>query len=115
MSSDMTICTHRWEWTAGSYRCSGCGCAGRKDDASKLRYSLLPWRGLEEVVRVLEHGAALYGEESWRQVPDARRRYLDAALRHLVSELAGVRVDEDSQRRHAAHAVASLLFVLEVE
>lgn len=89
--------------------------AGRKDDSGKARYSLLPWRGLDEVVAVLEHGARKYGEGNWRKVPDARRRYLDAALRHIRAEFRGDPCDGESGAPHLAHAVCSLLFVLELD
>lgn len=89
---------------------------GRKDDAGKLRYTLLPWKAVDEVVRVLEHGAQKYGEDNWQRVPEARRRYLDAALRHIVAvTAAGEDKDRDSGRHHLAHAVCSLLFILEFE
>lgn len=90
-------------------------CLGVKADTGKLRYSLLPWLGVDEVVHVLEHGAAKYGEENWRKVDDARRRYLDAALRHIREDMRGGTLDGDSGRRTLAHAVASLLFVLELD
>jgi hypothetical protein len=88
---------------------------GAKHDTGKPRYSLLPWRGIDEVVAVLEHGARKYGEGNWRLVPEARQRYLDAALRHVRAVLGGEDLDADSGRQHLAHAVASLLFVLELD
>jgi hypothetical protein len=90
---------------------------GRKDDAGKMRYTLLPWRALDEVTAVLEHGVAKYGEGNWREVPEARRRYIDATLRHVRAVMAdvGEDLDRDSGRHHLAHAVCSLLFVLELD
>lgn len=86
---------------------------GRKDDQGKPRYSLLPLEALEAVVQVLEHGAARYGVGNWRLVPGARQRYLDACLRHVLAVLRGEDVDKDSGLPHLAHAVSSLLFVMD--
>ena len=36
------------------------GYFGRKNDQGKLRWSLVPWDGLEGVVKVLDYGAAKY-------------------------------------------------------
>lgn len=88
---------------------------GVKHDTGKLRYTLLPWLGIDEVARVLEHGAAKYGEENWRIVEDARVRYIDAALRHIREDMRGITRDPDSGHRTLAHAVSSLLFILEMD
>jgi hypothetical protein len=85
---------------------------GRKFDDGRLRFSLIPWDALCMVVPVLEHGAEKYGVNNWRHVPDGRRRYFDAAMRHLVAWWGGERVDVETGQSHVAHAVASLLFVL---
>jgi Domain of unknown function (DUF5664) len=85
---------------------------GMKYDSGKLRYTLLPFKALTEVVKVLEFGAKKYKEESWKTVPNARKRYLDAAFRHLVDYLDGKKVDEESSLPTLAHAVCDLLFIL---
>ena len=88
---------------------------GRKDDAEKARVDLLPVRALELVSRVLGFGARKYGVDNWRLVPDARRRYYAAALRHMFAWWRGELVDPDTGESHLAHAAASLLFILELE
>lgn len=88
---------------------------GRKFDQGKLRYDLVPWAGLDEVVRVLGHGAEKYGPENWRNVPRLEDRYPAAALRHLSRYLQGERDDPESGLNHLAHAVCSLLFVLAID
>lgn len=87
---------------------------GRKDDAGKPRWSLLPWAALGDVVGVLEYGARKYEVDGWRRVPDAAR-YRDALLRHLVAQLEGETHDRESGLSHAAHAAANALFLLEFE
>lgn len=93
---------------------------GTKHDAGKSRMDLLPFVALEAVGHVLRHGADEYGEDNWRMVPRWRRRYIAAALRHLAAHctggglLGGLPRDPKSGLPHLAHAVASLLFVLEL-
>jgi hypothetical protein len=86
---------------------------GRKDDTGKLRWSLLPWRHVKTVVQVLEVGAAKYGENNWTKVKDRRRRYFDAAQRHLTAWWMGEPVDKEDGLSHLAHAVCCLLFLME--
>jgi hypothetical protein len=67
------------------------------------------------VLRVLEFGAKKYGAENWREVPDARRRYYDAADRHLRAWWEGEALDPDTGESHLAHAACCLLFLLGFE
>ena len=89
--------------------------AGRKDDDGKPRWDLLPFAEIEEVVKVLTYGARRYGDHNWRQVENARDRYLAAALRHIVTHRQGARLDDESGMPHLAHAIASLLFIMALE
>lgn len=77
--------------------------------------SLLPWRALGVVVDVLEHGARKYAPDAWWGVPDARRRYYDAAQRHLCAWWLGEADDADSGLPHLAHAACCVLFLLAFE
>ncbi len=86
--------------------------AGVKYDARKPDWTLMPWLGLVEVVRVLEYGAAKYSRDNWKFVADARRRYLAAAFRHMTAFAEGERNDAESGLHHLAHAATCLLFVL---
>ncbi len=88
---------------------------GRKYDDGKPRWSLIPERGLEEVVKVLTYGARKYGDDNWREVEDGPRRYYDAAMRHLMAYRQGHWTDDESGLPHLAHAVASLLFIMALE
>jgi hypothetical protein len=88
---------------------------GVKYDQDKLTYTLLPPNALEAVVRVLMYGANKYpSADNWRKVPNARTRYLNAALRHIWAAVRGEHLDPESGLPHLAHAATSLLFVLEL-
>lgn len=86
-----------------------------KADAGKLRPSLLfegmP-RALMLVTAVLSYGAQKYEAHSWRNV--APGRYVDAKLRHMLDELAGLgSEDDESGLLHEAHELCNAMFLLE--
>lgn len=92
---------------------------GRKDDSNKPRYSLLPTGTVNQVVQVLEYGASdKYEVDNWQKIPDARRRFYDAAMRHIDAWWSGEIIDIDkdgvkgSQLPHLAHAISCLLFLM---
>lgn len=85
---------------------------GRKDDAGKARWDLLPFAELEQVVLVLNHGAEKYGEDNWQKVASPRRRYFAACVRHLIAWWKGEVNDKDSNLPHLAHAICCLLFLM---
>lgn len=88
---------------------------GRKDDQGKPSFRLVPPRALLEVAWVLTLGGRRYGDDNWRRVTPLRERYLDATLRHLNAFQRGEALDPDTGLSHLAHAVCSLLFILEDE
>lgn len=85
---------------------------GKKFDTEKLNYSLMPWKPMDEVVKVLMFGAKKYGRDNWKQVPEAERRYRAAAHRHLNAISEGEWLDDESGLPHAAHAICCLVFIL---
>jgi len=86
---------------------------GKKYDDGKLDWSLLDFSALEYVVEVLQYGAAKYGRDNWRGVPDAPRRYFAALMRHLAVYSTDPQAhDEESGLPHIAHAVCNALFLL---
>ena len=89
---------------------------GKKFDQDKPATHLLPPKALLCVAEVLGYGAIKYGEHNWRAVPEARKRYVAAALRHLLTDMTGEQpIDPESGLPHIAHAIASLLFILEMD
>lgn len=83
---------------------------GKKLDAGKRRFTLLPWSVVGEVVDVLEFGARKYAVDNWKKVPDAETRYVNAALRHVTAVIEGEKFDPESGLPHLAHAICSLMF-----
>lgn len=85
---------------------------GVKHDNGKRRYDLLPWRAVAQVVDVLAFGSRKYGDGNWLRVPDHRRRYFAAMMRHAVAWYGGERLDTESGMNHMAHAACCALFLL---
>jgi hypothetical protein len=88
---------------------------GVKFDAGKPQWSLMQWKALTEVVKVLTYGAKKYSPNNWRKVPNARTRYIDAAGRHFAAYCAGEKNDSETGISHLAHAMCCLLFLLAFE
>lgn len=88
---------------------------GTKNDQDKPKYGLLPPTALDDVAKVLTFGSKKYGKDNWKYVDDAISRYFDASQRHLWSYKRGEIVDPESGLPHLAHAIASLLFILEID
>ena len=86
---------------------------GRKFDQNKLEYGLVPPIGFKAVVEILTIGAQKYDRDNWKHVPDGKRRYFDAAMRHLWDWKSGERFDEETSKNHLAHAICNLMFLLE--
>jgi len=85
---------------------------GKKFDASKLDWTLVPFKAMEDVVKVLAFGAAKYERENWKTVKEPMRRYRAAAYRHLNAINEGEWFDPESGLPHAAHCVCCLIFML---
>lgn len=82
-----------------------------KNDADKLRWDLLPWDAVAEVVKVLGHGAKKYADRNWEKGLKFSRIFA-AAQRHLTAWFNGETYDDESKLNHLAHAACDVLFLL---
>lgn len=90
---------------------------GAKLDAGKLRPTLVirdMARALEAVIKVATDGANKYTPGGWLEVPNAKERYEDADLRHMLKRFKGEAVDTDSKSLHLAHNAWNALAKLEL-
>jgi hypothetical protein len=83
-----------------------------KHDIGKPRASLLPFHAMNDVLAVLEFGAAKYGDHNYRTGMRFSRCF-DAAIRHLWAWARGEENDMESGLPHLAHAAVNCLFILE--
>lgn len=83
----------------------------------KSRWSLLPWKQLEQVAKVFTAGAIKYADNNWKHVAP-RSRYSDALVRHYVLWQAGEKFDEDLYKdynvkvSHLACLICNALFLM---
>jgi hypothetical protein len=85
---------------------------GVKYDQDKPEWTLVPFKAFDEVVKVLTIGARKYSPDNWKKVPDARRRYINAAFRHMSAYVSGEKLDAETGKSHLAHAICCMLFLL---
>ena len=113
--SSRKVCTKRNESINLSgktrFEFESCFEEGRKDDGKKDRWDLFPWEQVEDVVRVLTHGAEKYKDDNWQKVPNPKNRYFAALHRHLVAYRKGERFNPESGLPHLAHAACNALFL----
>lgn len=83
--------------------------AQRDIQSGKGRFDLLPPGAIQRLARHFEKGATKYGDRNW-ELGINLSRYLDSALRHAFSYMAG-KNDED----HLVAATWNLLAALETE
>ncbi len=85
--------------------------ATKKDDG-KLDWSLVPFEGLEEMVRVLEFGASKYSRGNFMSDGGMEhRRILNAACRHLFAYMKGEDIDPETGYSHIAALQCNALFL----
>jgi len=87
---------------------------GYKDDAEKLRYDLVPWDAVDEIVKVLTFGAGKYDDRNWESGMDWSR-LIAAGFRHFTAWAKGESRDPETGLSHLAHLGCCILFLLAYE
>lgn len=85
---------------------------GKKNDAGKRRYSLVPVRAFGLIVDVFTFGANKYSDFGWKKVPQGRKRYTDALIRHWEAWRGGEWADPETKLPHLAHVGCNALILL---
>jgi len=87
---------------------------GRKDDAGKLRFDLIPPEAPLALAEVLTPGAVRYGERNWEKGFNWSRAE-GALQRHLNAWRAGEDKDPDSGLSHLKHILTNAAFLVAFE
>lgn len=85
---------------------------GVKNDQGKSRMDLIDPKWLLSVGDVLGYGAEKYAPDNWKKVGE--RRYIAAAMRHLLAYMDGNKLDDGpkgSGLPHLSHASTCLMFL----
>lgn len=85
---------------------------GVKHDQTKRRVDLVPTSLIDAVARILEFGAAKYGDNNWRKGLSWSRVYA-ALQRHLLDFWKGTDLDDESTLPHLYHAACNIAFLIE--
>lgn len=67
---------------------------------------------LDEVGKVLAHGAKKYGRDNWKLAEGGKEQlYIDALHRHINAFQQGQYTDKETDLHHLAHAACNLMFL----
>lgn len=84
---------------------------GRRDNAGKARFDLVPPEATEAVARVFQHGAEKYGDRNWQRGMPWSVAYA-SCMRHLNAWYRGEDLDVESNLSHLSHAATNLMMLL---
>ncbi len=85
---------------------------GIKHDKGKREWSLLPLSIVGYIADVFTFGAKEYSECGWQTVPNAKKRYYDALMRHIEKYQNGERQDKKSKLPTLAHAACCIIILM---
>lgn len=75
----------------------------------KLKWSMVHFKSLEPMVKVLMYGANKYSRDNWKKGLD-RQEILDSMQRHLAALIDGQEIDPESQLEHIGHLMCNCMF-----
>lgn len=76
----------------------------------KLQWSLVDFKSIEGMVRVLEMGAKKYDRHNWRKGMPITQ-VSESLMRHLFAFLDGEDLDPESGLRHISHVMCNAMFI----
>jgi len=83
---------------------------GERKNEGKLKWSLVPMKALEPLVRVLMFGAKKYDDHNWKKGLKYTET-LESMQRHMNSFADGVDKDEESGIEHVGHIMCNAMFL----
>ncbi len=75
----------------------------------KAQWSLVHFKSLLPMVKVMEFGAKKYAPDNWKKGMD-RRRLLESAQRHLAALMDGEDIDPETGLSHMGHVMCNAMF-----
>ena len=92
---------------------------GVKLDSGKLEYAKylahFP-NAIKNLIEVATYGGEKYKETgtNWRVVDNAKKRYTEAMMRHILAYIFGEEIDKESGHHHLSHALWNICAVIEL-
>jgi hypothetical protein len=75
----------------------------------KPKWTLVHFKALLPLVRVLEYGTIKYSKDDWKNPMD-KKEILDSLLRHVIELTNGEEIDKESNQPHIGHIMANAMF-----
>lgn len=75
----------------------------------KPQWSLVDFKSLEPMVRVMEYGCTKYSRDNWKKGLDTTQ-ILESLSRHLFALMSGEIIDPESGQFHIGHIQANAMF-----
>ena len=82
-----------------------------RHNSGKPQWSLLDFKALEPMVRVMEAGANKYAPDNWKKGFE-KKDLLDCMMRHFVALSDGEELDKETGQSHAAHIMTNAMFYI---
>jgi hypothetical protein len=84
--------------------------SGVRYNADKMRWALVDFDALEDMVRVLEFGAKKYSDNNWKNGLKTTEIF-ESMMRHLTAYLRGEDNDPESGLPHTGHLLCNAMFL----
>ena len=81
-----------------------------RHNTGKLKWSLVEFSSLEDMVRVLEFGAEKYSPDNWKKGLD-QKEIVESMLRHIFAYMRGEKMDPESGLPHVGHIQCNAMFL----
>lgn len=78
-------------------------------NVGKIKWTLVHFKSISGLARVLEFGAKKYSKDNWKIGLD-KEEILDSLTRHLAALIDGEICDEESLLPHIDHIMANAMF-----
>lgn len=83
---------------------------GDRLNKGKLRWALVDFDALEDMVRVLEFGATKYDDHNWKKGLKSTE-VCESLLRHVFAFMRGEDIDKESGESHIGHILCNAMFL----
>lgn len=83
---------------------------GLRYNEGKPRWSLVDFKSLEPMVKVLEFGALKYAPDNWKKGLSVKST-IESLLRHTFALLEGEMNDKESKLPHIGHILCNAMFI----
>ena len=82
---------------------------GLRFNEGKPRWSLMNYKSMEPMIRVLEYGANKYSDHNWQKGLN-KVEILECLQRHLAALIDGEKLDAESKQQHIGHILCNAMF-----